>query len=63
MSFPISAPPLDPPIRGHFYGPRKGTLSLPFNSHTASVFPGIGEELAAGQVEADAVTGRRGGGT
>ena len=32
MSFPISAPPLEPPIRGHFYWALKGTLSLGYNS-------------------------------
>ena len=31
MSFPISAPPLEPQIRGHFYWALKGTLSLGYN--------------------------------
>ena len=32
MSFPISAPPSEPQIRGHFYWALKGTLSLGFNT-------------------------------
>ena len=32
MSFPISAPPLEPQIRGHFYWALKGTLSLGYNT-------------------------------
>ena len=32
MSFPISAPPSEPQIRGHFYWVLKGTLSLGYNS-------------------------------
>ena len=32
MSFPISAPPSEPQIRGHFYWVLKGTLSLGHNS-------------------------------
>ena len=31
MSFPISAPPLEPQIRGHFYPAPKGTLSFGYN--------------------------------
>ena len=32
MSFPISAPPSEPQIRGHFYWALKGTLSLGYNT-------------------------------
>ena len=35
MSFPISAPPSEPQIRGHFYWALKGTLSLGFNTFFA----------------------------
>ena len=35
MSFPISAPPLEPQIRGHFYWALKGTLSLGYNTALA----------------------------
>ena len=48
MSFPISAPPLEPQIRGHFYWALKGTLSLGYNSPGVVQHKVVVKAVAAG---------------
>ena len=57
MSFPISAPPSEPQIRGHFYWALKGTLSLGFNTQGLLGSEGA-ERLACLTIPGDVVIGQ-----